>query len=142
MNIKKIFFFLNALLLSAFFIVFFFLINDIFKIHDLLSLIKTQPKSNKDLKVRESKLNNLNELTAKYNLYLVDKKVSFYKTNSSAIIARHGFVFYGQYLDFLSLVKHLEKSDTLLKVYNLKLSDGGDGNLKIEVKVDVLHKRD
>lgn len=128
------------MLLSAFFIIFFFLINDIFKIHDLLSLIKTQPTSNKDLQVGESKLNNLNELTAKYNLYLVDKKISFYKTNSSAIIARHEFVFYGQYLNFLSLVKHLEESDTLLKVYSLKLSNEDYGNLKIEVKADVLHK--
>lgn len=126
--------------MSAFFIIFFFLINDIFKIHDLLSLIKTQPTSNKDLQVGESKLNNLNELTAKYNLYLVDKKISFYKTNSSAIIARHEFVFYGQYLNFLSLVKHLEESDTLLKVYSLKLSNEDYGNLKIEVKADVLHK--
>lgn len=139
MNIKKIFF-LNVLLLVAFFIIFFFLVKDIFKIHDLLNLIKTQPTDYKDLRVKESKLNNLNELTTKYNLYLVDKKVSFYETSSSAIIARHEFVFYGQYLNFLSLVKRLEKSDTLLKVYSLKLSNEGYGNLKIEVKVDVLHK--
>lgn len=140
MKFKKIFFLLNALLSMTWFVIFFFLLHDIFEINKLIKYIKMQPVNYKNLELKESKLNSLNELTAKHNLYMVNKKVSFYETNGSCVAAKHDFVFFGNYLNFLSLIEDLEESDILLKVYSLKLENEDHGNLKIEVKVDVLHK--
>lgn len=140
MLLKKIFVLLNICLLITWFIVFFFFMQDIFKIYQLKKYIKTHSINDKNVESQDLRLNSLNALTAKHNLDLINKNALFYESDDRCIVAKHDFVFHGQYLDFLSLIEELEENGVLHKVYSVKLENEDQGHIKIEVKADVLHK--